>query len=230
VGLFSQMNNGLDSELDYPYIAEDYDPCWTAAANRTIATLTNWTSLPNGSEPSLIWYYNLMERNSNPVFLPFDLSHEEGEIRPFIKTARDEQTQGQGKRTHKRPRACVCMNTHRAASLGPVAVAIDASDDIFQHYRSGVLSGKCGTKLDHGVTVVGYTESTYIVKNSWGTTWGNQVRNVETPRASVSLFTALRRKTTCLGSKKKTGSGQPYEKLKQSGVGRTHWVTTARGI
>jgi len=105
------MNKGLDSELDYPYIAEDYDPCWTAAANRTIATLTNWTSLPNGSEPSLIWYYNFMERNSNPVFLPFDLSLEEGEIRPFIKTARDEQTQGQGKRTHKRPRACVCMNT-----------------------------------------------------------------------------------------------------------------------
>ena len=111
------MNNGLDSELDYPYIAEDYDPCWTAAANRTIATLTNWTSLPNGSEPSLIWYYNFMERNSNPVFLPFDLSHEEGEIRPFIKTARDEQTQGQGKRTHKRPRACVCMIVHRSVRM-----------------------------------------------------------------------------------------------------------------
>lgn len=59
-----------------------------------------------------------------------------------------------------------------AASIGPVAVAIDASDDIFQHYKSGTLSGTCGTKLDHGVTVVGYTPTTWIVKNSWGTTWG----------------------------------------------------------
>lgn len=76
-----------------------------------------------------------------------------------------------------------CLRAHRAASLGPVAAAIDASDDIFQHYRSGTLSGKCGTKLDHGVTVVGYTETTYIVKNSWGTTWGDKVRN-----APLSFF------------------------------------------
>ncbi|KAI8525674.1 hypothetical protein RHMOL_Rhmol13G0248300 [Rhododendron molle] len=38
----------------------------------------------------------------------------------------------------------------------PVAVTVDASGSDFQYYSSGVFTGKCGTSLDHGVTVVGY--------------------------------------------------------------------------
>ena len=30
----------------------------------------------------------------------------------------------------------------------------------------------CGTQLDHDITIVGYTPTTFIIKNSWGTTWG----------------------------------------------------------
>lgn len=41
-----------------------------------------------------------------------------------------------------------------------------------QHYKSGVLDAPCGTQLDHGVLVVGYTDDYWIVKNSWGATWG----------------------------------------------------------
>lgn len=65
------------------------------------------------------------------------------------------------------------------AAVQPVSVAIEADQDVFQNYQSGVISGtSCGTNLDHGVLVVGYghDETTgldyWLVKNSWGTSWG----------------------------------------------------------
>lgn len=65
-----------------------------------------------------------------------------------------------------------------AASEGPVSVAIEADKAIFQHYKTGVISGMCGTKLDHGVLLVGYGtqggSDFWKVKNSWGPTWGDR--------------------------------------------------------
>jgi len=64
-----------------------------------------------------------------------------------------------------------------AVSQGPVSIAIQANQRAFQLYKSGVLKGSCGSRLDHGVLVVGYgTDSAegdfWKVKNSWGSTWG----------------------------------------------------------
>jgi len=62
-----------------------------------------------------------------------------------------------------------------AVSLGPVSIAIEADQPAFQHYKSGIFTASCGTKLDHGVLTVGYdtTQGYWIVKNSWGATWGD---------------------------------------------------------
>jgi len=64
------------------------------------------------------------------------------------------------------------------AQHGPVSVGIEADQAVFQFYHSGVLTGACGTHLNHGVLVVGYgVDSTtgtpyWKVKNSWGSGWG----------------------------------------------------------
>jgi C1A family cysteine protease len=60
-----------------------------------------------------------------------------------------------------------------ALSKTPLAVAIEADQREFQLYKSGVFTGACGTKLDHGVLAVGFSNDYYLVKNSWSTSWGS---------------------------------------------------------
>lgn len=67
------------------------------------------------------------------------------------------------------------------STRGPVSVAIDASQESFRFYDAGVYDEpKCGNQaenLDHGVLVVGYGHDAvggdyWLVKNSWGESWG----------------------------------------------------------
>ena len=70
-----------------------------------------------------------------------------------------------------------------AIALQPISVAIQADQFVFQFYKDGVLTdSNCGAHgdIDHGVLAVGYgtdletQQPYYLVKNSWGASWGMQ--------------------------------------------------------
>jgi len=70
------------------------------------------------------------------------------------------------------------------ATVGPVSIAIDVTEKKFMLYKDGVFKDNTCSNghdaLNHGVLIVGYgvdilsgmSEDYWIVKNSWGKTWG----------------------------------------------------------
>ncbi|CAL5409988.1 unnamed protein product [Camellia sinensis] len=61
----------------------------------------------------------------------------------------------------------------------PISVGIDGSAIDFQLYTGGIYDGDCSgdpNDIDHAVLIVGYgsdgDDQYWIIKNSWGTTWG----------------------------------------------------------
>ena len=66
-----------------------------------------------------------------------------------------------------------------AITIQPTCVSVNAADKQFMFYSGGILkTTTCGTNLDHAITAVGYGNDNgngyFIVRNSWGTSWGEQ--------------------------------------------------------
>ena len=62
------------------------------------------------------------------------------------------------------------------AAIGPISVAIDATGKSFLFYHHGIynISGCTKENLNHGVLLVGYGPGYWLVKNSFGTMWGDE--------------------------------------------------------
>merc|ERR1711862_305229 len=62
------------------------------------------------------------------------------------------------------------------ATVGPIAVSVAALPWKNQHYGGGVFDGCSrdpdGADVDHVVQLVGYTEDYWLIRNSWGSSWG----------------------------------------------------------
>jgi cathepsin L len=82
----------------------------------------------------------------------------------------------------KVPKGNEAMLQDAVCRIGPVSVAVDASDEKFKNYHDGVyFNADCNpNNTNHAVLVVGYgfDETTdleyWIVKNSFGTSWGQE--------------------------------------------------------
>uniref|UniRef100_A0A383VUB5 Peptidase C1A papain C-terminal domain-containing protein n=1 Tax=Tetradesmus obliquus TaxID=3088 RepID=A0A383VUB5_TETOB len=74
-------------------------------------------------------------------------------------------------------------NLTRAVATAPTQIGVKADGYAFQYYTSGIVGCSVESKsavVNHAVTVVGYGVSGrtpyFLVKNSWGTGWGEAVR------------------------------------------------------
>jgi len=64
-----------------------------------------------------------------------------------------------------------CANMENALTTRPLAVRVDATN--WKPYATGVFSD-CQQGLNHAVLLVASTSSYWVIKNSWGPTWGEQ--------------------------------------------------------
>jgi cathepsin L len=67
----------------------------------------------------------------------------------------------------------------QAVVTQPISVCVEADQPVFQLYTGGIISSaSCGTQLDHAILAVGYgvqgKQDYWIIKNSWGASWGLQ--------------------------------------------------------
>lgn len=59
-------------------------------------------------------------------------------------------------------------------NVGPLTVGVNASHNAFWYAgSSGLINCPATTSIDHAILLVGYNETHWFIKNSWGTNWGH---------------------------------------------------------
>lgn len=64
-----------------------------------------------------------------------------------------------------------------AINRGVIVVYVRAKNQAWKNYRGGQLTptqiSECGDALDHAVNLVGVSNGNWIIRNSWGSGWGD---------------------------------------------------------
>jgi len=109
-----------------------------------------------------------------------------GAVTPVKNQGQCNRMYGGGVTGFKSASSASALNS--ALQNGPVSVAIEADQSVFQQYNSGTITSGCGTSLDHGVLAVGINSDGSIkVKNSWGSSWGaNGYVNIATNQCGIA--------------------------------------------
>jgi cathepsin L len=83
----------------------------------------------------------------------------------------------------------------KCEKYGPTCVAIDAGLSSFNLYDSGIYddSSCSSTELNHAVGLVGWGSNYWIVRNSWGTSWGESgyVRMVKSNQCGIATMACV---------------------------------------
>ncbi|OQR89000.1 cysteine protease family C01A, partial [Achlya hypogyna] len=56
----------------------------------------------------------------------------------------------------------------------PVTVVVEAGNNVWRNYKSGIVKSCPGAQSDHAVIAVGYGNGFFKIRNSWGANWGEQ--------------------------------------------------------
>jgi len=125
-----------------------------------------------------------------------------------------------------------------AVTKQPVSVAIEADHSSFQLYKSGVFNdANCGTQLDHGVLAVGFGSQNgkdyWIVKNSWGASWGDQGYILMAQHVSAAGICGINMESSYpIASKTEAAPSNDghYEDPKPSGCGSDELSVQVEGL
>ena len=152
--------------------------CWAFSAT---GALESWWKLSHGSLPSLSEQqlvdcsgsYGNNACNGGLMDNAFKFSRDHGltteAAYPYKGVKQTCQTSSGSYKNSGYTDVSGCTNLANAITGRPLSIAVDAGN--WSPYKSGVFSN-CGTSLNHGVLLVGITDQYWLVKNSWGTGWG----------------------------------------------------------
>ncbi|KAJ4700457.1 Cysteine protease [Melia azedarach] len=172
-------NQGIATETDYPY-QEMQGTCDAQMAAMAAVRISKFEDLPANDERALLNAVSM-----HPVSVCIEGSGQDfqnyrsGVFNGQCGTQCDHAVTLIGYGTSEDGMKYWLIKNSLGRDLGmhPVSVCIEGGGQDFQNYRSGVFNGQCGTQCDHAVTLIGYGTSEdgmkyWLIKNSWGETWG----------------------------------------------------------